>query len=291
VGNNDPYSDSDYDGYHDLEESEDEARVGISLVDPLNSNKFPPFDNDKDFSCDWHDHDDDNDNLLDIEENELGTDPFDIDTDKDGVDDYLETLDETDPLDACSLLLESQMVSKNIITWNLEDCDGDGVLNSYELDIDTDSDGLKNRNDADDDGDTILTKDENADPNNDGDPEDAFDSDMDGIPDFLEFNSFSEDVEDDLEIYNAISPNGDGLNDILIIRNIESYPENELFIFNRWNQKVFEVKGYGVNGNIFDGSHQKTKRTLPVGTYFYIFSYKNKNGLLVNRKGYLYINN
>ncbi len=291
VGNNDPYSDSDYDGYHDLEESEDEARVGISLVDPLNSNKFPPWDNDKDFSCDWHDHDDDNDNLLDIEENELGTDPFDIDTDKDGVDDYLETLDETDPLDACSLLLESQMVSKNIITWNLEDCDGDGVLNSYELDIDTDSDGLKNRNDADDDGDTILTKDENADPNNDGDPEDAFDSDMDGIPDFLEFNSFSEDVEDDLEIYNAISPNGDGLNDILIIRNIESYPENELFIFNRWNQKVFEVKGYGVNGNIFDGSHQKTKRTLPVGTYFYIFSYKNKNGLLVNRKGYLYINN
>ena len=291
VGNDNPYSDSDYDGYHDLEESEDEARVGISLVDPLNSNKFPPFDNDKDFSCDWHDHDDDNDNLLDIEENELGTDPFDIDTDKDGVDDYLETLDETDPLDACSLLLESQMVFENITIWNLKDCDGDGVLNIYELDLDTDSDGLKNRNDADDDGDTILTKDENADPNNDGDPEDAFDSDMDGIPDFLEFNSFSEDVEDDLEIYNAISPNGDGLNDILIIRNIESYPENELFIFNRWNQKVFEVKGYGVNGNIFDGSHQKTKRMLPVGTYFYIFSYKNKNGLLVNRKGYLYINN
>ena len=94
-----------------------------------------------------------------------------------------------------------------------------------------------------------------------------------------------------MEIYNAISPNGDGLNDFLIIRNIELYPENEIYIFNRWNQKVYETTGYGVNGNIFDGSHQKTKRILPVGTYFYIFSYKNKKGRKIHRQGYLYINN
>ena len=92
-------------------------------------------------------------------------------------------------------------------------------------------------------------------------------------------------------LYNAISPNGDGLNDIMIIRNIEMYPENELYIFNRWSQTIFETKNYGSNGNVFDGRHQKTSRILPVGTYFYLFTYKNKYGLIVKRKGYLYINN
>ena len=292
VGNEDPYSDSDYDGYHDLEETEDLIRTGRpDKIDPLNSDKFPPFDNDSDFSCDWHDNDDDNDLLLDDLEEEYGTNPFDIDTDIDGVDDYVETLDETDPLNPCSLLLKSQNIQENILFWNEEDCDGDGVYNVYELDLDTDNDGLKNFIDNDDDGDQILTEDENPDPNNDGDPLDAFDSNYDGIPDFLEFNNANQNIEDDLEIYNAISPNGDGLNDIMIIRNIELYPENEIYIFNRWSQTVFETKNYGSNGNVFEGRHQFTKRILPVGTYFYIFTYKNKNGLIVKRKGYLYINN
>ena len=164
-------------------------------------------------------------------------------------------------------------------------------IGEYELDLDTDNDGLKNFIDNDDDGDEILTNDENPDPNQDGDPEDAFDSDFNGIPDFLQFNSYTKNIEDDLEIYNAISPNGDGLNDIMIIRNIEMYPENELYIFNRWSQTIFETKNYGSNGNVFDGRHQKTSRILPVGTYFYLFTYKNKYGLIVKRKGYLYINN
>tara|TARA_B110000285_G_scaffold20936_1_gene20261 strand:- start:4179 stop:9593 length:5415 start_codon:yes stop_codon:yes gene_type:complete len=292
VGNEDPYSDSDYDGYHDLEETEDLIRTGrADMVDPLNPDKYPPFDNDSDFSCDWHDNDDDNDLLLDDLEQKYGTNPFDIDTDIDGVDDYVETLDETDPLNPCSLLLKSQNIQENILFWNEEDCDGDGVYNVYELDLDTDNDGLKNFIDNDDDGDQILTEDENPDPNNDGDPLDAFDSNYDGIPDFLEFNNANQNIEDDLEIYNAISPNGDGLNDIMIIRNIELYPENEIYIFNRWSQTVFETKNYGSNGNVFEGRHQFTKRILPVGTYFYIFTYKNKNGLIVKRKGYLYINN
>jgi gliding motility-associated-like protein len=292
VGNDDPYSDSDYDGYHDLEETEDLQRTGRpDIVHPLDKTKFPPLDNDNDFSCDWHDHDDDNDLLSDELEFEYGTDPFEIDTDIDGVDDYIEIQDGTDPLNPCSLEIKNQNVESSILLWNNEDCDGDGVYNIYELDLDTDNDGNKNFIDNDDDGDNLLTQDENPDPNYDGNPDDAFDSDFNGVPDFLQFNNFSFDVDDELEIFNAISPNGDGLNDIMIIRNIEMYPENELYIFNRWSQTVYNTINYGSSGNLFDGRHQQTKRVLPVGTYFYVFTYKNNKGIIVTRKGYLYINN
>jgi gliding motility-associated-like protein len=284
--------DTDNDGIGNICDDDDDNDGILDEDDncPLTSNS-DQLDTDGDGLGDACDTDDDNDGLLDTEEIEIGTDPLNIDTDTDGVDDYIEVLDETNPLDSCSLLRSSQSITENILIWNNEDCDGDGVFNFFELELDTDLDGIDNLNDEDDDGDQILTKDENPDPNNDGDPVDAFDADLDGTPDFLEFNSFTEGIEDGLEIYNAISPNGDGLNDFLIIRNIQLYPENKILVFNRWNQIVFETTNYGANGNVFDGIHQKTKRLLPVGTYFYIFSYKNTNGKLINRKGYLYINN
>jgi hypothetical protein len=64
----------------------------------------------------------------------------------------------------------------------LEDRNGNGNLE----DDDTDGDGLPNYIDADDDGDNILTKNENPDPNGDGDLSDAQDTDADGIPDYLD---------------------------------------------------------------------------------------------------------
>lgn len=63
-----------------------------------------------------------------------------------------------------------------------EDIDGDGDY----ADDDTDEDGVRNIYDSDDDGDGILTKDENPDPNGDGNPSDAQDTDGDGTPDYLD---------------------------------------------------------------------------------------------------------
>lgn len=70
-----------------------------------------------------------------------------------------------------------------------------------------------------------------------------------------------------------ISPNGDGLNDVLFIEFIEEYPENTLQIFNRWGDLVYVKEQYdnswggdlGVSGG-FIGTDNK----LPSGTYFYI---------------------
>ena len=74
------------------------------------------------------------------------------------------------------------------------DWDKDGILSRFEdvnnngifTDDDTDEDSYLNYYDPDDDGDGILTIDENPDPNGDGNPADAKDSDNDGTPDYLD---------------------------------------------------------------------------------------------------------
>lgn len=77
-------------------------------------------------------------------------------------------------------------------------------------------------------------------------------------------------VADNDIVPNGITPNGDGLNDILIFSELantpELYPEAELLIFNRWGDIVYQAKPYANdwNGNNADG------QPLPQGTYYYV---------------------
>ncbi len=101
-------------------------------------------------------------------------------------------------------------------------------------------------------------------------------------------------IEDDIEVYNSISPNSDGDNDIFRIRNIDFYPENTLSIYNRWGVEVYHVNSYGQNDNFFKGlsdgrSTVSRDVELPEGTYFYTLTYKNTKGIEKNLSGYLYI--
>ncbi|HEX8546331.1 MAG TPA: gliding motility-associated C-terminal domain-containing protein, partial [Cytophagaceae bacterium] len=64
-------------------------------------------------------------------------------------------------------------------------------------------------------------------------------------------------------IPNAISPNNDGKNDVWDIANIEMY-DNEVTIFNQWENKVYYKRGYT---NDFNGEN------LPDGQYYYIIKY------------------
>ena len=101
-------------------------------------------------------------------------------------------------------------------------------------------------------------------------------------------------IEDDIEVYNSVSPNGDGDNDIFRIRNIDFYPDNTLSIYNRWGIEVYRVTSYGQNDNFFKGfsdgrSTVSRDVELPEGTYFYTLTYKNTKGIERNLSGYLYI--
>lgn len=127
---------------------------------------------------------------------------------------------------------------------------------------------------------------ENASSNSD----EAFDADNDGIPDYLDSNNYtaSSTVADDIEIYNAMSPNGDGYNDVFTIRNIEKYPDNELVIFNRWGKEIYRQKGYGTYSRFYNGV-DINGQSLPVGTYYYVLRV-NTGTKEESFKGFLYIN-
>ena len=48
--------------------------------------------------------------------------------------------------------------------------------------------------------------------------------DADGIPDYLEPNA----SEEDIEVFNVVTPNGDGIHDVLSIRGLEDFPNNTI---------------------------------------------------------------
>tara|TARA_Y100000768_G_scaffold81111_1_gene57770 strand:- start:4724 stop:5647 length:924 start_codon:yes stop_codon:yes gene_type:complete len=79
----------------------------------------------------------------------------------------------------------------------------------------------------------------------------------------------------EVEIYNAISPNGNDKNDFFFIKNADKYPNNSLRIFDRNGIVVYEVNGYGIDNKLFYGKSNinNSNNTLPSGSYFFIFSY------------------
>jgi gliding motility-associated-like protein len=80
-------------------------------------------------------------------------------------------------------------------------------------------------------------------------------------------------VEKLIIVPNAITPNGDNNNDTWVIKNIQSFPNCVIEIFNRWGTLIWRSNGYSVE---WDGTSYKNGEPLPDGTYFYIIDLKSK---------------
>ena len=228
-------------------------------------------------SAEWLNGDCDNDNVPN------GVEQSERDTDGDSIPDYLDTDDDGDGVDT---------INEDYGNTDFEDGDINPTGDNDPTNDDTDGDSIPDYLDTDDDNDGIPTEDEYPDPDNNGIGfgDDAVDSD--GLPDYLDVNNASPE-EDDLEIFNAVTPNGDGENDVFIIRNIELYPENTVKIYNRWGVIVYETSSYGSVGNYFNGRSNgrvtiQVEELLPVGTYFYVVEYVVE-GETKSRAGYLYL--
>jgi gliding motility-associated-like protein len=81
-------------------------------------------------------------------------------------------------------------------------------------------------------------------------------------------------------IPNVITPNGDRKNDEFVIKGLGKFTSNDLVIFNRWGDHVFEKKGYK---NDWSGEG------LVAGTYFYVLSVIDINGNQTQFKGWIQI--
>ena len=97
----------------------------------------------------------------------------------------------------------------------------------------------------------------------------------------------------DIIVNNAVSPNGDGLNEIFMIEGITCYPNNTVEIYNRWGVNVYKANGYNNNNIYFDGQSQNKLTVgddkLPGDTYFYILKYNDVQNNSFEKTGYLYI--
>lgn len=78
-----------------------------------------------------------------------------------------------------------------------------------------------------------------------------------------------------IDVFNGITPNGDNSNDFFYISNIDQFPDNNVQIFNRWGQKMFEADRYNNTDNFWRGTEKNSDNIAPSGTYFYIIDLKN----------------
>ena len=110
----------------------------------------------------------------------------------------------------------------------------------------------------------------------------------------LTFGTSNSLLDGDLRIFTAVSPNGDQENDFFRIEGLGNFPENELFVYNRWGVLVYQRERYHEaqeNSDAFVGLSEGRAtiakgEELPVGTYYYVLKIEGQK----DRAGYLYIN-
>jgi gliding motility-associated-like protein len=96
-------------------------------------------------------------------------------------------------------------------------------------------------------------------------------------------------VVGDVVVFNGITPDGDGLNDFLLIKYVdvvENASKNKVTIFNRWGDAVFQIDDYDNLSRVFAGQ-SNSGADLPSGTYFYQIDFakgKPKTGFITLKR-------
>jgi gliding motility-associated-like protein len=72
-------------------------------------------------------------------------------------------------------------------------------------------------------------------------------------------------ADDQLIANNLLTPNGDGINDVWVVKNISEYPDNEVTVFDRAGRTVYHKKNYS---NDWNGEYNGSP--LAKDTYYYL---------------------
>jgi gliding motility-associated-like protein len=86
-----------------------------------------------------------------------------------------------------------------------------------------------------------------------------------------------------LLIPNVFSPDGDGKNDLFKIT-ADGYTDYKMEIYDRWGTQVFYSTDVSISWN---GKLHNTGAELTAGTYYYIFSVKDRKNTSIPYKGFL----
>jgi gliding motility-associated-like protein len=209
-------------------------------------------------------------------------------------------------------------IGTNMVTLTVTDVNGNfstgtaivTVTVNFSTTGDNDLDGTPDNCDPDDDNDGILDVNDNcptqansnqADNDTDG-IGDACDNDddNDGILDGYDncpfiYNPGQEDVDNDgmgdicdtveINVSQAITPDGDGVNDTWFINNIQNYPNNSVKVYNRWGDLIFSRNNYQ---NDWNGSYANNGSNIPDASSYYYQIDLDGNGS-IDHDGWIYI--
>ncbi|WP_339840221.1 gliding motility-associated C-terminal domain-containing protein [uncultured Maribacter sp.] len=220
------------------------------------------------------------------------------DTDNDGLPDVLDPDDNNPDIDGDGIPDGADVdVDGDGTDDNGTDTDGDGINDTNDVDVD--GDGIPD-NGTDSDGDGINdendTRDDTLDTDGDGvpdiddafpnDPNESIDADGDGV-------GANADVDDDnanigeerpITAADALTPDGDGINDTWVIQGIENYPNAIVTVHNRYGHQVFKATGYQ---NDWGGRYRSKSEILPAGSYYYVIDLRNGSTPM---DGWIFIN-
>ncbi len=85
-----------------------------------------------------------------------------------------------------------------------------------------------------------------------------------------------------IRVHQAVSPNGDGINEFLQLEGIRDYPENKVTIFDKSGKVLAEIESYDNRDNVFTG------QTVRDGIYYYYLDIKD-GGEWKREKGYFVV--
>jgi gliding motility-associated-like protein len=185
-----------------------------------------------------------------------------------------------------TIILDNSVTGNNDLDAIPDNCDPDDD-NDGILDVNDNCQFIANQNQLNTDNDLlgdICDPDDDNDGVNDG---------FDNCP--LLYNPYQDDRDNDghgdvcdtieINVSDAISPNGDGVNDVWVIYNIENHPNNIVRVFNRWGKEVYKARKYQ---NTWGGEFGTNTETLPEGGSYYYQIDLDGDGT-VDKEGWLYI--
>ena len=245
-----------------------------------------PLDTDNDGTPDFRDLDSDNDGITDATEKGPGATP--LDTDNDGTPDFRDLDSDndgtTDALEKGSGITPKDTDNDGIPDFRDLDADGDGIPDNLDNcpltpnanQSDNDNDGQGDVCDGDDDNDGVLDTADNCPLTANANQADRDHDGKGDVCDLIEIN-----------VSQAITPNGDGVNDTWVIYNIENHPGSIVRVFNRWGKEVFYSNNYQ---NDWDGRYKDNNESLP-SAVSYLYQIDLNGDGTIDTQGWLYITN
>ncbi|HMG93291.1 MAG TPA: HYR domain-containing protein [Chryseolinea sp.] len=86
-------------------------------------------------------------------------------------------------------------------------------------------------------------------------------------------------------ISKVVTPDGDGINDVWKLSNIEKFKSNTVVVIDRWGNKIFQATGYDNERNVWKGTNS-SGTIVPTGTYFYTIEVRDQ-GKVFLKKGFI----